>query len=398
MSLTWSDEEKTLLESVRPVLSTREIHKMFGILGYNRSMNAIQNMGKKLGITFKDFGAPAVHGLNSKEKNAIKQVLMEREEYISAVEVPTIDAPSAKANKTRERKEIMVDFLEELKEIRRSTPRYGSISQKKAPNNSEKQSLVLLMSDWHVGQTVVDTQHNEVVYNTDIAINRICSIPEKVLASLTSDQLSNIDECVILLGGDIITGEGIYKHQEITLEYHAAEQVLKATKATWKMIQEFRGIFPLVRIITTKGNHGRSGASPEANWDNMIYQQLELLVDMDGKDNITIKNRYGDFNAVNIKGWKGLLRHHAPVQADTAAGIAKFASWHGIHEWDFFCFGHWHHWGVMTWNGKPIYRNGALAGGDDYAETLAKYDHPVQLIFGISEEEVCTFVNPIRFY
>lgn len=396
MSITWTDEEKTLLESVRPVLSTREIHKLFRILKYDRSVEAIQKMSRKLGVVFKDFGQPATHGLTKEEKIALKKVLSKREEFVAATEIPQVVSPAEQAVRTKKRREAMVDILDKLREIRKNTPRIGSISTKKS-TAKDKESLVLLLSDWHVCQRVMDTEHQEVVYDKEIALDRIRSTPQIIRDMFTDDEFEKFDEVVVLLGGDMISGEGIFPGHEMSIHDTAVEQATMVAQAIWAMLKEFRELFPLTRVITTKGNHGRTGQSPESNWDNMIYQILGLLIDEDGGNDITIKNRYGDYAIADVRGWKGLLRHKSPAQADTSAGIAKFAGWHGIHEWDFFGFGHFHHWGVMTWNGKPIFRNGSLMGGDEYAETLAKYDHPVQLCWGVSNDNVCTFVKPINY-
>jgi hypothetical protein len=228
----------------------------------------------------------------------------------------------------------------------------------------------------------------------NIAENRLLALPEELRQAISEP----INEVVLLFVGDHVDGEGVFPHQEMHLESHAAQQVLRCTKAHWNMIQSFRDKFDvLTRVITTKGNHGRTASSPEANWDNMLFQQLELLVDTQDDSKLTIHNRYGSFSTVNVKGWKGLLRHRAPAQADTGAAIAKFAGWYGIHEWDFLVYSHWHHWGVMTWNGHPIFRNGSIMGGDDYAESLSAYDHPVQLAFTVTEDRLPLSIYPVAF-
>jgi len=167
----------------------------------------------------------------------------------------------------------------------------------------------------------------------------------------------------------------------------------------WGMVGKLRDEFPLIRVVTTRGNHGRTGkdVSPEANWDNMLFQQLELLIDLEDDPDLIIKNRYGDYNTFQVKGWRGMVRHKAPVQADTSAAQAKFAGWQGIHQWDIFMYGHFHHWGVMTWNSKPIIRNGSLMGGDDYAETLAAYDDPTQVVFTVNKKHLPAAIYPVKF-
>lgn len=393
MSLSWSDSEKTLLEAIRPVLSTREISKVFELLNRKRSTDAIQKQSRKLSLTFKDFGVPATHGLMVEEKTAINTVLKDREGFLVSFEPEIVD-PAVSTSYTKKKKEIVQLLMESLKEIRETVPHIGSVSLNRASGSGE--SIVLVLSDWHWGHIVTDNEENIEIYNPTIATSRILATAPMLIGAL-GEKCQNVDEIVVVLMGDHVSGEMIFPHQEMMLHEHAASQVLSTTKATWTMIQMLRQAFPLVRIVTTKGNHGRTNGSPESNWDNMIYQQLELLVDMSEDPGLSIKNRYGDYATVNIKGWKGLIRHHAPVQADTAGGIAKFASWYGMHDWDFFCFGHYHHWGVFTWNGKPIIRNGSLVGCDDFAETLAKSDDPVQMAFGITEESTCTSIYPLKY-
>jgi hypothetical protein len=395
MSIAWSDAEKALLEDVRATMSTREIVKVFTELGYKRSADAIQKQSKKLGISFKDYGKPAPYGLSKEEATVVEKTVQERENTLSTVTIQNVLTPGQKSVITRQQRTEVAELIADLQAIREITPRFGSAKTHVA--ETDKESLVVVLSDWHVGRIVTNTEANEVMFNIAAATQRILSTPDLVMSMFTSEELGNFDELVLLFIGDIVDGEGVYPHQELSLQTHAVEQIKQATKATWEMIQTFRAYFPYIRIVTTRGNHGRTGSSPEANWDNVVYQMLEILVDMDGGDNISIKNRYGDYATIDIRGWKGLLRHRAPVQADTAAGRAKFAGWHGIHEWDFFCFGHYHHWGVLTWNGKPIYRNGSLVGGDEYAESLSVYDQAAQLCFGVREDKVCTFVKPIIY-
>jgi hypothetical protein len=85
------------------------------------------------------------------------------------------------------------------------------------------------------------------------------------------------------------------------------------------------------------------------------------------------------------------------VQCDTANAKAKYGGWLDIHQYDFMCFGHFHHWGINTFNNRPIFRNGSLGGGDDYSEGFGSYDQPCQLIFGVTPDQVCTFIVPLKF-
>lgn len=394
MSVIWNDEEIALLESLRPSCNAREIQSVFKSVSFERSMEAISKKARQLGLSFKDFGIPNTSGLSSVAKESIAQMLETRQEDLLAIG-PTVGLTSSqKSQRTVRLRESCTKLLNDLKEIRTSVPKIGSVNLKRASGN--KESLVIILSDNHFGRIVKD-ENGIIIYNMQIAAERVMSTASLLLKTLSKERIANIDEAVVVLLGDHADGEGVFPGQEMLLEDHVAEQTKQCVKAFWHVIKQLRSLFPLVRIVTSKGNHGRGGSSPESNWDNMIFQQLELLVDLESDPGLTIKNKYGDFATIDVKGWKGLMRHKAPVHANSGASIQKFAGWYGIHHWDWFAFGHWHHWGVMTWNSKPIFRNGSIMGGDDYAETLAVHDAPVQLCFCVTETELPSRVIPL-FY
>jgi hypothetical protein len=397
MSIIWEPEEVSLLEQLRPCLSTEEIVGVFAQIGLARSSEAICKKSRKCGFNFRDLERPDTSGFNPKTITAVNNIMQMRN--LQGPFMPTIyPTPAEKGKATAKAREVLGSLLEELQEIRLSVPQTGSISMRRATGTGE--SLVLVLSDWHFGQVVQDSETNKELYNTEIAKQRVARIPSMLYDTFGLDRTCAIDECIVVLGGDMVTGELIFPHQAMMTDNHAAEQVKSVTKTLWHLLKELHKMFPLVRVVTTRGNHGRTMASPEANWDNIVYQQLELLIDLDQQDvvqpDMTIKNRYGDYATLDIRGWKSLIRHSAPVQADTAAGMAKFASWGDIHQWDLFVFGHFHHWGVMTWNGKPIIRNGSVVGGDEYSEGFAKCDNSVQVAFLVDDDNPCKLVVPLK--
>ena len=394
MSVMWSDDEIGLLEALRPVCNTREIQNVFGKVKLQRSMEAISKKSRQLGVSFKDFGIPAMAGIDAKSRKAIQQVLDTREEQFASVE-PMIGLSTAqRASRTHKMRELSVKMMSAIKEIRETVPKTMSISTKR--QTTKKESLVVCLSDNHFGRQIMDEDGTEI-YNMTIAGERVVQTRDKLFEEMTKEQLSRIDEVVILLIGDHVDGEGVFPAQEMMLEDHVAEQVKHCVKAFWLMIKSFREKFPMVRVVTTRGNHGRGGVSPDSNWDIMLFQQLELLIDLEGDPNLTIKNKYGEYNTVNVRGWKGMIRHKAPQQASTASGAIKFAGWYGIHHWDFMCFGHFHNWGAMTWCGKQIIKNGSAMGPDDYSESLAVHDGPAQVAFTVSDEKILKTITNIYF-
>ena len=382
--MRWNNQEDRLLTILRPCMRVEDLSKVFESLGIFRTAEAIDHRARKLKVYFSHQSMPPMRLLSPAEQNAVMQVTRTTEAPYSAIPWPSllIHKKVGPADRLR----AIQSIYDELQEIRETVPKVASISTTRASSGT---SICLIMGDIHFGQKVIDPEIGVVSYDTIIAEQRIRETPQKVLAQIPPDD--SIEEIVVFLLGDIVDGEGIFPHQEMTIEAHAAAQTLACTKSFWHMLTSLRDIYQKpVRVVTVRGNHGRTNASPEANWDNIVYQQLELLADISADESpmISIKNRYGEYNTAVVQGWNCMIRHHAPVQAETPAASAKFAAWATHHNWDCFMYGHYHHWGVMTYMGKPIFRCGSLVGGNDYAESLAKHDSPVQLLVTISRSKL----------
>jgi len=142
---------------------------------------------------------------------------------------------------------------------------------------------------------------------------------------------------------------------------------------------------------------GNSSGHEDSNWDNVVYQQLEMLINNYSDKNIGIEVKYGDYNIFEVKGHKGLIRHIAPIQTDTPSARAKYGGWYKKYKYDFMIIGHWHHWGINNYNGIPVFRNGSLPGADDLAERMGVHDEPAQILFGVNNKRVPTYVYVIDF-
>ena len=393
MSKIWQDEELLILETLRPTCSTIEIQKVLAAREYDRTLEAINKKGRKKRWQFHDYGTPTTRDLTDEASDAVRQILLARQadEGLPVPEKPSTS--SAKGRKTMKLNEELGNLYHDLEEIRLRVPRTSSISNHVA---SDGMSLVLALSDFHIGKTSRD-EHGAISYNAEIGCNRIETTPDLAWSYLSGDQRKNISEVVVLLMGDHVDGEGVYPGHDLTLDKGVPDQVKLVTESTWKMLKTLRDRVPLVRVVSVKGNHGRTNQNPESNFDNMYFWGLELLADMEADPGLTIRNRYGDYNIFTVQRYRGLIRHKAPAQADTAAGAKQFIGWKDMHNLDMVAYGHWHHWGVFSLNDLVIVRNGSLPGGDDYSEGFAAWDSPAQIMFGVTQEELPVFVTPIRY-
>ena len=290
------------------------------------------------------------------------------------------------------------EYVNILKQIKSTTKPTQKIKINLTPDN---ESLVLMLSDLHIGKKVVNHK-NICIFNTEIAVKYIKKITKNLLKVIHHIQKgSKIDEVVILLLGDIIDNDSIYDSQAHHIDSHIAEQVKTATRVLWELIVEIANIKGIkqVRVATVRGNHGRTTfGHEESNWDNVIYDNLVYINSLyPKKNNIIINTQYTEFNIINVRGHNILLRHHIPNSIDTPSSKAKVSGWSDIHDVDIICSGHWHHPKYWSYNDKPIFYNGSLVGGDDLSERMATQCRPSQVLFGITEKRVPTFIHILSF-
>lgn len=249
------------------------------------------------------------------------------------------------------------------------------------PVDSEQSSLVILLSDLHFGK------HTKS-FNLEVAHQRISNIPMKLLES--DFPLENIDEIVVLIDGDIVEGEDIYASQGTHLECSVIEQAQAAATALWIMLRGLRETFDVpVRAETAPGNHGRMSrtANEKSNWDNVVSMMLGHTAQMYGDPELTVKVNFDQMCVFEVKDKRGLLYHHGTKHLGTPAMKVKFAGWILSQNVDHAVHGHWHHWGVETYMGRPFIHNGSLCGSDDLSERIAEDEPPRQTIYLVTPGE-----------
>jgi len=271
----------------------------------------------------------------------------------------------------------------------------------------EGESLCILFSDWHIGK-VIKKPGGDTIFNTEIAIKRITEsfVPQimKIIKNVNKEKV--IEDVRLFFVGDLIDNDIVYTTQRLHIDDPVAKQFHNAARAIMVFIAGLRASFASIgspdipiKIESVPGNHGRgSEFSDDAgcSWDTALMSTVDLAVKYGEIPNVEVKFSWDKYLMVDVRGHKGLLRHGAPPQAETAAGKAKFGGWNELFDYDFVCYGHVHHWGVNTYNGKPLFRNGALCGTDDLAIEMAVGDAWSQLVWGVSDSEIPTFINRLK--
>jgi hypothetical protein len=132
---------------------------------------------------------------------------------------------------------------------------------------------LLHLTDTHIGAVTSS-------YSTEVAERRIAETIEKTIR-LTHIQRADhsVDECVVILGGDLIEQTGQFPHQAWAVDASTFEQLFDAARIIEASILRLLEEYQTVRVYLTPGNHGRVGRGKgrqsldyesDTNWDRIV--------------------------------------------------------------------------------------------------------------------------------
>jgi len=257
-------------------------------------------------------------------------------------------------------------------------------------------TLVIQLTDLHAGKIVKD-QEGKLIYNEEIfrnRINRLCEQTLKLLDNNISKGVA-IKEAVIISTGDLANGEGIYLTQAYEQEIAPPAQVMLVVDVITKLILSLLKRNLSVKFYGVRGNHGRTGKDTDvaSNWDLMIYMILDFwskLVLRNPK--LQIKYTETEHMVFDIRGHGYLIRHICPEQVDSPAGRVKINEWARQYKVEGIAYGHYHHAGIFDCDNVRVFRGGSTVGGDSLSDNMAKHSEPIQLVWGVNEARVSTFI------
>jgi predicted phosphodiesterase len=257
-------------------------------------------------------------------------------------------------------------------------------------------TLVIQLTDFHAGK-IVKNQEGEIIYNEEIFRNRINRLCEQALKLLDNNISKGVPirDVVLLLNGDLCNGENIYLTQAFEQEAAPPAQVMLVIDVLTKLIISLLKRNLPVRVIGIRGNHGRTAKDTDvaSNWDLMTYEILDFWSKLVLKNpKLQIKFAETEHIVFDIRGHKFMMRHIAPEQCDSPAGRVKINEWARQFEVESIIFGHYHHAGIFDCDNVRVIRGGSTVGGDSLSDSMAKYSQPIQVIFGVNEQRVTTFI------
>ena len=266
-------------------------------------------------------------------------------------------------------------------------------------------TAIVALCDWHVEETVdPETCGGLNKYDLGIAEARIKRCGEKVLYLLDfARHVAKIEELVVWLGGDLITG---YIHEEL-MEGNSlspTEACLFVQDMVVSLLTLFSAKAGVKRILvpTSYGNHGRTTARPrfatgyKNSYEWMTYHQIAGAMRTDNRVAFQIGKGY--HNTLAIQGRTVRFHHGDGVHYQGGVGGISIPVNKAIAQWNksnvssLDMFGHFHTF-LDTWTWVSC---GCLIGPNAYSVRIkADYQPPTQTFVVIDRTYGKTLAIPI---
>lgn len=275
----------------------------------------------------------------------------------------------------------------------------GQARASKPPKRAKRKGsevALLHLTDIHVGAVTAS-------YNTLIAEQRVAQAIEKtiLLANLQRTHHS-VDECVVILGGDLIEQTAQFPHQAWAVDASTFEQLFDAARIIESAILRLLAEFGRVEVFLTPGNHGRVGRGKgrqsldyesDTNWDRIVGRIVgERLA---GESRLEWHACESWYSIIEVGAYRALAHHGDTIRSFggniPAYGIIKkHLAWSSgvMPRFDDAYLGHFH--SPMTLpmnNGGRVFVTPALVSDSAYAkEFVAASSLPAQRLHFVDPE------------
>lgn len=297
--------------------------------------------------------------------------------------------------------------------------------------NESNEDVVIHRSDDHIGAEVHD-EHGNLVFNHEIAADRIRSVTDSVMNLIEREGGANreYDTAHLLLDGDTVTGENIFSHQPHEIDLTLDEQIDLACKLYLEQIRRLSARFPSVQVVCQAGNHGElraDGMSENANADKIVYMMLDRMVRIDPDlDNVTFirsdATRFINFRmrvdeeadrekaeALGFEidelppefqsGHRAHMRHgqNSLAHIGTTSGKSRWRGWQIKHLFDIAYRAHYHEFKLEHVMNRPVLMSGSICPPSDFEESFSVWSEPAATVHGVTDDYPLAWVYPVQF-
>ena len=170
-------------------------------------------------------------------------------------------------------------------------------------------------------------------------------------------------ETVLVLLGDIVDGEEIYRGQPYEQELAVDEQIDHAAEVIGWIIRELG----VTRVVAVSGNHGRANRHGKGNWDYAFYRYLDGVTAGVDFEYTPYNKMKTDIAGLNVMPWHPFevrMYMNIPFYGLTRQGLIEAVT-RGI---DLALVGHFHSFFMFNVHGIDIYGNGSFLEGDEFSK------------------------------
>lgn len=215
---------------------------------------------------------------------------------------------------------------------------------------------------------------------------------EQIIESIGYGNEEMLDEIVLLLGGDLVEGENIYEGQAHKVEDKLDEQIRIARRTYFEEIRRLRAVFATtpLKIVCVSGNHGDLPVTSSSNADDIIYSQLEDMVDISDLNDVKfVRANRSDGVCFNYRGWKGYLTHGEHYRPHIGTSSPQ-SDWYATKDqlgFDAAWRGHYHNQKQENVGGAPVFMTNSRKPGDDYTDKISVYGVTGNSIYFATDDE-----------
>ena len=267
-----------------------------------------------------------------------------------------------------------------------ATPRTKLQPPLKDIRKGKAEVALVHLTDWQAGKQTVS-------YDIGTLSARIEQMIDKVV-QLTVIQRAHhpVKECVVMLGGDMVEGLGIFPGQVYEVGAHLFEQMFEVVRIIERSIRTLATNFETVTVVCEFGNHGRLGRKGDMPAGDNIDRMAYRIAAMNCKDVKHVKWQMSDdwYQIFAIGNYKVLLVHGDEI-GSFGGILRKVSAWStGVVEpFDDCYMGHFHTPTSLTMaNGGRVFVTGSPESHNEYARTfIAAVGKPSQRVH---------FVDPVK--
>jgi hypothetical protein len=301
-------------------------------------------------------------------------------------------AQQAEAKAKRKTEDLVQAVYQAARDAAMSTSKPKVVLPKKDKRKGKPEVALIHTTDWQLGKRTVS-------YGVETCADRIGRFTEKVM-ELTDLQRSHrpVKHAVLMVGGDMVEGIGIFPGQVYEVEANLYEQLFEGARILEGMIRSLSAQFETVQVVCEFGNHGRLGRKGDMpygdNVDRMMYRIVaDRTVDL---RNVSWQMSDDWYQIVEVGAYRALLVHGDEIKSfggnTPAFGILrKCNAWaSGVIEPFHDCYmGHWHQpLSLVMSNGGRVFVTGSPESHNEYArEFVAATGQPSQRLHFVNPEK-----------